>query len=51
MRPRDLLGRTLRQVAAELLAELRKLDKRITATTAALSAAVAASHTELTTLH
>jgi transposase len=51
IRPRAVLARTLRQVAAELLSEVRRLDRRITETTAALSAAVAASGTTLTGLH
>jgi transposase len=51
IRPRAVLARTLRQVAAELLSEVRRLDRRIAETTAALSAAVAASGTTLTGLH
>jgi transposase len=51
IRPRTMLARTLRQVAAELLSEVRRLDRRITEATAALSAAVATSGTTLTDLH
>jgi len=51
IRPRAVLARTLRQVAAELLSEVRRLDRRITEATAALSAAVTASGTTLTDLH
>ena len=51
IRPRTALGRTLRQIAAELLSEVRRLDRRIAEATAALSAAVAASGTTLTGLH
>lgn len=43
--------RTLRQLAAALLSELRRLDRRITDATATLSTAVAASGTTLTQLH
>jgi hypothetical protein len=39
VRPRDHLGRTLRRVAAELLTELRRLDRRIASATAAISTA------------
>nr|BFE75463.1 IS110 family transposase [Actinoplanes digitatis] len=51
IRPRTLLARTVRRLAVELLAELRRLDRRITDATAALGAAVAASGTTLTELH
>ena len=51
IRPRAVLARTLRQVAAELLSEVRRLDRRIAGATAALSAAVAASGTTLTGRH
>lgn len=51
IRPRTLLARTLRQLAVELLAELRRLDRRIAQATGTLSAAVAASGTTLTELH
>jgi transposase len=51
IRPRAVLARALRQVAAELLSEVRRLDRRIAEATAALSAAAAASGTTLTGLH
>ncbi|MEU5786314.1 transposase [Micromonospora purpureochromogenes] len=51
IRPRAVLARTMRQVAVELLRELRRLDRRIAAATATLSAAVVASDTTLTDLH
>lgn len=51
VRPRAVLARTMRQVAVELLGEVRRLDRRITEATATLSAAVAASGTTLTDLH
>jgi transposase len=51
IRPRALLARTLRQVAADLLSEVRRLDRRIARATAAIPAAVAASGTTLTGLH
>jgi hypothetical protein len=38
-----VLARTLRQVAVDLLNDLRRLDRHITDATKALSAAVAAS--------
>jgi transposase len=50
VRPRDALGRTLRRLAAELVGELRRLDRRIADATQALSDAVAASGTTLTQL-
>ncbi|AVT39644.1 hypothetical protein C6W10_27995 [Plantactinospora sp. BB1] len=43
IRPRAVLARTMRQVAVELLSELRRLDRRIAEVTATVSAAVAAS--------
>jgi transposase len=49
--PRTVVARTLRQVAVELLSEVRRLDRRIAEVTATLSAAVAASGTTLTDLH
>jgi transposase len=48
IRPRDTLGRTLRRLAVELVAELRRLDRRLTETTQALADAVTASGTTLT---
>ncbi|MFI6267183.1 transposase [Micromonospora sp. NPDC051006] len=50
IRPRAVLARTLRQVAVDLLSEVRRLDQRIAEATATLSA-VAASGTTLTDLH
>lgn len=50
VRPRDTLGRTLRALAVDLVAELRRLDRRIDETTRALSDAVTASGTTLTNL-
>jgi transposase len=50
IRPRDSLGRTLRALAVDLVAELRRLDRRIAETTQALSDAVTASGTTLTQL-
>jgi hypothetical protein len=46
-----VLARTLRQVAADLLSEVRRLDRRIAEATAALACAVTASGTTLTDLH
>jgi transposase len=46
-----VLARTLRQVAVDLLSEVRRLDRRIGEVTATLSAAVAAPGTTLTDLH
>jgi transposase len=51
IRPRAVLACTLRQVAVQLLSDVRRLDRRITEATATLSAAVAASGTTLTGLH
>ncbi|MEV0731898.1 IS110 family transposase [Polymorphospora sp. NPDC050346] len=51
IRPRTVLARTLRQVAVDLLSEVRRLDRRITEATATLTAAVAASGTTLTDPH
>ena len=50
VRPRDTLGRTLRALAVDLVAELRRLDRRITEATQTLSDAVAASGSTLTGL-
>jgi len=51
IRPRTTLGRTLRGLAMELVAEIRRLDRRITAVAEQISAAVAESGTTLTGLH
>ena len=50
VRPRDTLGRTLRALAVDLIAELRRLDRRIAETTQTLSDAVTASGSTLTNL-
>ena len=50
VRPRDTLGRTLRALAFDLVAELRRLDRRIAEASQILSDAVAASGTTLTEL-
>ena len=50
IRPRDPLARTLRTIAAELVARLRRLDRRIDDAAHTLSAAVTASQTTLTEL-
>lgn len=50
VRPRDTLGRTLRTLAVDLVAEMRRLDRRITDATQTLSDAVAASGSSLTEL-
>lgn len=50
VRPRDTLGRTLRALAVDLVAELRRLDRRIAEATQTLSDAVAASGSTLTGL-
>ena len=47
VRPRDTLGRTLRTIAVDLVAE-RRLDRRIAEATQTLKDAVAASGTTLT---
>jgi transposase len=45
VRPRTPGSRTLRRLAAELIAEIRHLDRRIAAATGDITAAVAASNT------
>jgi len=50
IRPRDTLGRTLRALAVDLVAELRRLDRRIAETTQTLSGAVMSSGSTLTEL-
>jgi transposase len=47
IRPRDLVGRTRRQLAAELLGELAALDKKITAADKQLTALVDAAGSSL----
>jgi transposase len=49
VRPRDTLGRTLRALV-DLIAELRRLDRRIADATQTLSRAVTASRSTLTEL-
>jgi transposase len=51
VRPGAVLGRTLRTLAVELIAEIRRLDRRIAAVADQIRAAVAASATTLTELH
>lgn len=51
VRPRTTLGRTLRQLAVELVGELRRLDRRIAAVTEQLAQAVDASGTTLTAVY
>jgi transposase len=50
-RPRSDLGRTVRTLAVELVAEVRRLDHRVTNTTKRLADAVARSGSTLTALH
>lgn len=50
VRPRQPAPRTLRRLAAELIAEIRHLDRRVDTTTTEISAALAASATTLTQL-
>jgi transposase len=50
VRPRDVLGATRRRLAADLIAEVRRLDARITATGEQITTAVRASGTTLTEL-
>jgi Transposase and inactivated derivatives len=50
VRPRTGLGRTLRGLAVDLLAELRRLDRRVAAVTEQLTAAVADTRSTLTEL-
>lgn len=51
LRPRATLDQTLRTLAVELVAQVRRLDQRIAAVTDQISAAVTASGTTLTELH
>jgi transposase len=50
VRPRNILGRTLRTIAVDMVAELRRLDRRIAEATQTLKDAVTASGTTLTDL-
>jgi len=51
VRPRDLVGRTRRQLAAELIAELTALDKKIKQANKALTQLIAAAGSTLQRLH
>src|SRR6185503_10782674 len=51
VRPRDLVGRTRRQLAAELITELTALDKKIKLTNKALTELIAATGSTLQRLH
>ncbi|WP_199235995.1 IS110 family transposase [Micromonospora sp. S4605] len=51
VRPRQLLARTHRQIAVDLVPEIRRLDRRISAAGDAISSAVAASGCTLTQLY
>ncbi|WP_333894586.1 transposase [Mycolicibacterium gadium] len=50
IRPRDAAGKTLRNLAGDLVAEVRQLDRRITKAAADIQAAVTESGTTLTDL-
>jgi transposase len=51
VRPRTPLLQTLRALASDLITEIRRLDRRITATATEITTAVQASGTTLTDLH
>jgi hypothetical protein len=51
MRPRDLAGKTRRRMAAEEIADLERLDAKLKAMKAELTAAVAASGSHLMDIH
>lgn len=51
VRPRDTAGKTLRTLAADLVAEVRQLDRRIDKAARDIETAVEASGTTLTQLH
>jgi transposase len=51
VRPRDIAGKTRRRLAAELVTELSRIDKRIKAADAELKELVKASGSSLLTLH
>jgi transposase len=51
VRPRTPMLATLRALASDLIAEIRRLDRRITTTATEITAAVAASGRTLTQLH
>ena len=50
IRPRDAAGKTLRSLAADLVAEIRQLDRRIAKAAADIQTAVTTSGTTLTEL-
>ena len=49
-RPRDIAGRTLRRLAVDLVAEVRRLDRRVAATNADIATAVKDTGSTLTSL-
>lgn len=51
VRPRDVAGKALRGLAADLIDEIRALDRRITKAARDIEAAVTASNSTLTDLH
>ncbi|MBB4689602.1 transposase [Amycolatopsis jiangsuensis] len=51
VRPRDVAGKTLRRLAADLVAEVRRLDRRITAADTDIAAAVEHTGSGLTQLY
>ena len=51
VRPRDVVGRTRRQLASELITELAVIDKKITQSNAALTELIAATGSKLQQLH
>ncbi|NQE93331.1 IS110 family transposase [Nocardia terpenica] len=51
VRPRDIVGKTRRRLASELIGELAALDKKIKAADRELTALLAATGTNLTSLH
>ncbi|MEV6227438.1 IS110 family transposase [Saccharopolyspora shandongensis] len=51
VRPRDIAGRTLRRLAADLVAEVRRLDRRITTADADIATTVEHTGTTLTQLY
>ena len=51
MRPRDVVGRTRRQLASELITELAVIDKKIKQANAVLTGLIAATGSNLQQLH
>jgi transposase len=51
IRPHDIAGKTLRRLAVDLVAEVRRLDRRITTTDADITVAVEHTGTTLTSLY